>query len=242
MVLGDLLFNGTWASALGLTVEFIPAQRGPQKLFESVHVEGRSGDLHHWGGDYSNYQQKYRCWFKSSPVATAAHKIKDWLMAAPASSRLEDTYDSTIYRLATYSGPPDIENVLNRYGRIDIEFDCAPQSYLKSGETALAITNGGLLNNPTARASKPLIVVTGSISGAVWIGGERLLIVFNDMATHTIYIDCEIEETWELIDGVQTPVNAYVTSEYPVITPGANKIEIAGKLTSVLVYPRWWYV
>lgn len=242
--MGNFVFNGVSAADMGLTVERFPVQQAPRKRLTAITIPGRSGVLHQWDGAFDNFTQRYICWFKASPVAGQAHKIKEWLLSAPAAARLEDTYDSTVYHQATYTGPMDIENVLDRFGRCTIEFDCAAPAYLKSGETALRITSGGFINNPTPWPSRPLIVVTcnNSIGGVVHIGSREVSVLFNNMQTDTLYIDCDIREAWEIVDGVEVPTPASIGSpEYPVIEPGRNDITITGiGIEAVTVYPRWW--
>lgn len=239
--MGNFTFNGVSAADLGLVVERYPNQNAPGKKLTSVSIPGRNGVLHYWDGSFQNYTQRYQCWFKSAPIDGAAHRIKQWLLSAPAGARLEDTYDDSVFRHATFHGPMDVENALNRFGRCTIEFDCAPQSYLKSGESAML--NAALINNPTPFASAPLIVVTGSISGLLKVGDLSITVMFPDMEKHTLYIDCDIEECYEIIDGVEVYNNTFVSFNTPPrLLPGTNKLELSGGLGSMLVYPRWWTV
>lgn len=46
-------------------------------------------------------------------------------------------------------------------GEFDVTFDCKPQRWLTSGETAVAVTSGGTITNPTLFDAEPLLAVEG---------------------------------------------------------------------------------
>ncbi len=239
--MGNFIFNGISAADMGLVVERIPSQYSPRKRLTSYAIPGRSGALHQWDGSWENFPVSYACWFKASPVGHQAHKIKQWLHGAPAGARLEDTYDDTVYHLATYAGGAEIENLRDRYGRFTVTFDCDPRAYLKSGDAALNIISSGILNNPTSFDAYPLIEVTGSVSGLVSIGATSLLVRFPGYDTQTLRVDTYLREAWDITDGGETSRNEWISgTELPVIAPGSNQIRISGGIESIRIWPRWW--
>lgn len=228
---------------MGLTVELIPDLYIPRKRITAHQIPGRSGDLHQWDGAWENYPVRYQCWFKATPTGAQLRKVAAWLSDAPAGARLEDTYDDAVYRLATYVGGADVENVRNRYGRFIVEFDCDARKFLKSGDSALNITSSGLLNNQTGNTSYPLIELTGHVSGTVTINGVSLLVRFPGTETKTLRVDTYLREAWDITDGGETSMNEWIAgTDFPVIVPGSNAISIGGNVESVRVYPRWWQV
>lgn len=241
--MSDFTFNGISASSLGLTVEYVPGLYIPKKRLTTHSVPGRCGDLTQWDGSWENYPVRYPCWFKGTPTGAQLRKIAQWLSDAPAGARLEDTYDDSVYRLATYVGGADVENIRNTHGRFVIEFSCDPRKFLKSGDTALNITSSGLLNNPTTRDAYPIIEVTGTVGGLVTIGETHLLVRFPGYDPLTLRVDTYLRESWDITDGGETSMNEWISgSDFPVIVPGVNQISISGGITSIRVYPRWWTV
>lgn len=239
--MGDFIFNGTSAAEMGLNVERIPSQYSPRKRIVSHAIPGRSGDLHQWDGSWENHPIRYECWFKSNPVQTQAHRIKRWLQTAPAGARLEDTYDGSVYHLATYVGGAEIQNIRDRFGRFIVEFDCDPRAFLKSGDFTVNITGGGLVNNQGFDVSYPLIEVTGRTGGTVTINDTVLLVRFPGYDTLTLRIDTYLREAWDITDGGETSMNEWITgTEFPVLRPGSNTITIDGGVESVRVWPRSW--
>lgn len=239
--MGNFFFNGVSAADMGLNVERIPSQYSPRKRIASYAIPGRSGALHQWDGSWENHPIRYECWFKSSPVRAQAHKIKQWLHTAPAGARLEDTYDDTVYHLATYAGGAEIENIRDRFGRFVVEFDCDPRAFLKSGDIVLNITGSGLINNRGFAESFPLIEVTGSTGGTVTINDTVLLVRFPGYDTKTLRVDTYLREAWDITDGGETSMNEWVTgTEFPTLRPGTNTVTIGGGIESIRVFPRSW--
>lgn len=228
---------------MGLTVERYPGLHIPRKAIVTHKIPGRSGNLSQWDGSYEDYTVRYQCWFKFAPTGAQLRKVAAWLHGAPAEARLEDTYDPDIYRLATYEGGADVENIRNRYGRFDVVFRVDPRKFLKSGDSALNFTSSGLLNNRTENTAYPLIEVTGHVSGTVEINGVTLLVRFPGTDTKILRVDTYLREAWDITDGGETSMNEWVSGpDFPVIVPGTNTIRVGGGVESVRVYPRWWEI
>lgn len=242
--MSDFIFDGVSAEEMGLRIERYPIIHKPRKRLTPVTVPGRNGSLHISDGSYEDIVIRYECWWKNKSASYStgrtAHEIAQWLYAAPVGARLEDTYDSSVFRTATFQGPLDIENILDRYGRVTLEFQCRPQAWLKVAETPFTFTkSGGFLNNPTSWATKPLIHVVGAISGRLQVGSSTLLLVFPDSATHDIWIDCEEQEAWEIVDGVEVPSNSYIGgADFIEIQPGRNDVTFPSSFELVAIYTR----
>lgn len=223
-----------------LCVEKIPVIKMPARKMSRISVPGRNGDLHIDEGAFENYTQPYECYFHGPQAAPElAHAIKAWLASPGAYQRLEDTYDPAYFRRATYAGPMDISNILQRYGRCIINFDCAPQSFLKTGEQLLPFAAPGSLNNPTGFEAKPLIVVYGSGSGTVTIGDCTVTVrEIRDQIT----LDCDLQHAYRQ-DGSALPENAnrcIYAPTFPVLGAGESVVSWTGDITHLEIAPRWW--
>lgn len=91
----------------------------------------------------------------------AIRNLSDWL-CVPGYNKLWDSYEPDVFRLAYYVGDHDIENVLNKGGKAQIEFNCRPERWLKIGEDPIQLHIPGSLFNPTDKVAKPIITVRGS--------------------------------------------------------------------------------
>lgn len=230
--------KGTWD--FDILVEHYPAQKGPARKRTTVSVLGRNGNLHIDEGTFENYQQPYEIGFhgkKSTPEQS--HEIKEWLMSSGTYLRLEDTYDPDYFRLATFGGPLDIENKLNKMGKCVVYFDCAPQSFLKTGQYPIAFKTPSSLHNPTAEIAKPVITIRGSGSGTVTVGDVTVEV---KQIQDQITLDCETQNAYRQVgDGAPENMNSCIYAPlFPELVPGVNAISWTGDITGVDIIPRWW--
>lgn len=236
--MGFLTFNSTSSTELGVVIERYPQNIHASKRVHAYQIPGRSGDLTISDGAYNNYVQPYEVYFKGAAnnMPEVARAVAAWLNAPVGYVRLADSYEPDVFRLAMYKSQTDIENFINRFGRCTIEFECAPQRFLLSGETVQEFTSGGVIANPTAFPALPLIRVYGV--GTVTINGTTLTI--NQMADGASYtdIDCEAQNCYfETVN-----CNSFVTvSEFPKLTAGNNAVDFDG-VSKVEITPRWWTI
>ena len=108
-------------------------------------------------------------------------------------------------------------------------------------EIEMDITAIAALVNPTPFEAFPLVQITGT--GTVKIGQTTLTISAN--ANPPIYLDCELMEAYQIVDGVVTSANNLITMDnhkFPSLPPGANSIEASSGITGLVVTPKWWRV
>lgn len=221
-------------------IEKIPAIKGATRKRTTVSVAGRNGDLHYDEDAFTNYKQPYECYFHGElPTPEQAHAIKAWLSSTGEYLRLEDTYDPKYYRMATFVGPLDVNNHLNKYGRCTVYFDCAPQCFLKSGEFPITFSQSGVIFNPTNKKALPLIKVYGpGGSGTVTVGSVTVTIKSID---GELILDCELEDAYKFVDGELSNENGNIHApNFPVLLPGENAVSFAGTITKIEIVPRWW--
>lgn len=232
------VFNGHSTREFGMAVEKRPTQKTPKRRRTAVPIPGRNGDLHFDEDAYDNVEAPYEVWFRGElPTPEQAHAVKSWLLAPKGYSRLEDKYDPFHFRLASFSGPMDIADMLGRYGRCKIKFDCDPRCFLKSGEFPVDLENGGSLYNPTAFTAQPLIYVYGNGEGSLMVAGVTVTI--NAMTTGML-LDCENERARALGDVGQSLDGDIYAPVFPELQPGENHVVFDGGVTAVKIVPRWW--
>lgn len=220
-----------------MVVEYTPPPSRPAKKYEVVSVPGRNGDLFFDQNAYDNYIQPYEVYIRGEKngLHYSAHGVAEWLYLPKGYQRLEDDYDLSTYRLAYYVGPLNIEGVLNTYGRATLEFNCKPQRFLKSGETALpTFTSAGTLINPTGFPAKPLITITGSGSGALTIGAYSVGV---SALSGSLTLDCEMQNAYT---GTLNKNSTISAPAFPSLDAGISSVGFTGGITSVSIIPRWW--
>jgi phage-related protein len=89
--------------------------------------------------------------------------IVNWLQSAKGYARLEDSYDPTVYRMASYYPSGSMSNLYDKATTIEISFDCKPQRYLKMGEEPITYSGESdiKIQNPTIYTALPNINVKG---------------------------------------------------------------------------------
>lgn len=221
-----------------MAVESRPNQNAPQRRRTAISIPGRNGDLHYDEDAFDNIDVTYNVWFRGElPTPEQAHAVKSWLLSPKGYSRLEDKYDPTHFRLASFAGPMNISDILGRYGRCKIKFDCDPRSFLKSGEFPIGLESGGFLYNPTAFPAKPLIYVYGDGEAILRVAGVAVQI--NAMTTGMV-LDCENELAYALGNVSQSLDGDIYAPEFPELEPGQNRVAFSGGITAVQIVPRWW--
>lgn len=242
--MGVIIFNNRSSSDLGLEVETYPTYTFPEKEYDVIHVPGRNGDLLIDTNTYSNTTRQYKVSAAalSTPFYQKVNDVVEWLHSASGYARLEDSYEPDYFRMACYRESNNIENIFNQAGRGTITFDCKPQRFLKSGETAVTFNSSGVITNPTVFPSYPTIKVYSSNSkfGTVTIGGYSFVLKQANGST-SIEVNSEIQDVY---DGYKN-MNAYIVlngGEFPKLMPGGNAISFTSNITKVEVIPKWWTI
>lgn len=243
-----ITFNGTASDTLGVRIERSPRIIRPRRKSDVVTIPGRNGDIVFMQDAWNNYTQPYEIFFGTGAdlsAETAADAVSAWLHSASDYARLEDTFEPDIYRLAYYTEETDIENALTEYGRTTIRFNCRPERFLKSGETAVTMaSSGGTISNPTRFDAKPLIRVNGSGAGTLTIAGaNKTYSVSLTGVSSYIYLDCDEQNAYRTAaDNQNAKVTITQGGDFPRLEAGTNTISWTGGVTSVVITPRWFRI
>ena len=147
----------------------------PERAVEMIEIPGRNGNYALDQGRFENITVTYRAGIVDASESNFADKVsavRNWLCSKVGYKRLEDDYNPNEYRMALFSNGITIDHEDLRTGEFDITFECKPQRWLTSGETATAVANNGTLNNPTLFDASPLLEVKGY--GNIDIGGQDI--------------------------------------------------------------------
>ena len=228
---------GKCSNEIGVVVERYPNQNGPERRLEVIQIPGRNGDLIIDSGVYNNYAQSYEVYFNASKNRTPkqSRMVREWLQTATGYQRLEDSYDPEFYRLAYFSGPAEIENIMNQYGRMTISFMCKPQRGRKDGETPLLLTASQTIYNELFPAL-PLIKINGTGAGNLYVGGYTVEILSLD---EYVMLDSDTQNAYK---GTLNKNSTISAPEFPVLQSGDNVVDWDGNITSIEITPRWWTV
>ena len=171
-------FGDISSKAYGVYITQEAAYDSPEKDVETFEIAGRNGAFVLDNGRFRNISVSYICGIAESTEATFESAVRAFRNALSAVAgqyvRLTDDYNPSEYREAAFLGGIDVSMADRRAGEFTVTFDAKPQRFLTSGETAVEVTSGGTITNPTLFKSRPLLQVWGY--GDISINGETISI------------------------------------------------------------------
>lgn len=157
-------FDGVSSSAYGVYLTGEGVFNAPERDVEMIEIHGRNGAYAFDNGRFKNISVTYKAGMfdvNESNFATKISNFRNWLCSKVGYCRLEDDYNPNEYRMAVFKSGVTVDHDFLMAGEFEITFECKPQRWLTSGETATAVANNGTLSNPTLFDSSPLLAVEG---------------------------------------------------------------------------------
>ncbi len=239
--MGIITFDGKTSNEFNVVVEVFPNYTVPEKEYQSFSIPGRNGSVIVDTGVFKNVERSYEIAIADpdfvNDFSAMVNPVAEWLLSPSGYAKLEDSYDDKYYRLATYVGGTDINNLYNVAGRCTLTFDCKPEKYLKSGSNITSFTKNGTITNPTKFESKPLIKIYGSGEGSIDINNKTVRV--KNIAEH-VYIDSDSMDCYK--DSTNQNGNVILTNGFPILAKGTNTITLHDGVTKLEVIPRWWTI
>lgn len=172
-----IIFGGVDSSTYGIYVSGEGVFNAPVRDAEMISIPGRNGSYLLDHGRFQNIQVRYPVFNQEADKATFIQKIdafRNAIASLKGYQRLEDTFHSDEYRMASFIGGMEVNPILHNdhSSQFELVFDCKPQRFLKSGETEVSITSGTNINNPTLFPSKPLLAAKGY--GVITMNGYEM--------------------------------------------------------------------
>lgn len=234
MIRDNFFYDGKSCMDYGIIWTGARTEDAPERDLEFVSVPGRSGDLIRDNGRYSNVTVRYSCAivrkYRARYDALRAH-----LFAAPTYRRLEDTMHPNVFRLAAFQGPIEPDSTPHGWaGTFDVQFNCKPHRYLKSGEFPMQLESGQVMLNSWDE-SLPLIQITGSGSGVLTVGGVTVTI---DSMDGSLTLDAETQNAYSGLENKNGTIRI-AGGEFPTLPAGETRIAWSGGVTTVEITPRW---
>lgn len=236
-------FNGKSVKDFGVYVSGADTFISSAPNIESKTIPGRNGDLLIADGAYKNVSIPYTCQILKD-FESNFRNLSGWLFSDPGYQRLEDSYHPEYFRLGSAETALEAEmTALNREGEFKVTFNCKPQMFLLSGETAVTLGESTTLINPTMFKARPLLRVYATST-------QTVTLVFNDVTTVTVAnandleyidIDCEIGEAYcgDVNANDQVSFMSTESDDLPYLKAGNNIITCSG---AAEIIPRWWTI
>lgn len=233
------LFDGKKSNEFGVYCSGGGTYGSPSRSVDEIDIPGRNGTIQIDKGKFENISVTYSCWIARDANKEKLDAFRAWLLSKRGYKRLEDPYHPDEFRMAAYNSnlDPDM-GILNKSAKFDVEFNCKPQRFLKSGDMLREIANNSKIVNPTMYDALPLIRIYGY--GTLTVGNETISI-----ASHSndyIDIDCDIMDCY----CGTTNCNSYVSMSeynYPAFSAEqSTEVSFADTITKVMIKPRFWTI
>lgn len=157
-------FGGVSSRNYGVYITGEAVYNAPEREVEMITIPGRNGALALDKGRFENIEVTYPAGIyadNETDFAAAISALRNYLCSKTGYVRLSDEYNPNEYRMAVYKSGLEAEPAQLRAAEFDIVFECQPQRFLTSGETAVTVTSGGTITNPTPFDSSPLLKLYG---------------------------------------------------------------------------------
>lgn len=168
-------FDGVSSSTYGVYITGQGVFNAPQRAVEMIEIPGRNGNYALDQGRFENIEVTYKCGMfdvTESNFATKVSNFRNWICSKVGYVKLSDEYNPGEYRMAVYKNGLEVDHDLLIAGEFEITFECKPQRWLTSGETATAVANNGTITNPTLFESKPTLKFQGY--GDITLAGQKI--------------------------------------------------------------------
>lgn len=240
--MGNITWNGISSNSLGLVVEKVPNMDRPARKYDRYQVPGRNGDIFVMQDAWENVEQSYEIWWADS-VSVVGYSLSEWLFGPTGYQTLEDDFDPDHYRKAVFTGPYDVENILQKYGRATITFDCDPRRFLTSGLTWIDIPAGDVavdLVNPTPFIAEPVIEVDSPTARdwPIWAQNGDFWYQLQVKGLSKFTVDSSREA---ILSTLGDPIFGVASGRYPLLWAGTTTMSVpGGYFNTFKVQPNWW--
>lgn len=160
----NFTFDGETSASFGVHLTGEGVYNAPERAVEMVSIPARNGAFALDQGRFENIEVTYTASIvadNETDFRTAISEFRNFLCSKTGYCRLEDDYNPNEYRMAVYKSGLEVDPFTLRTGEFSIVFDCKPQRYLTSGETAISVTSGDTITNPTRFEARPKLEIEG---------------------------------------------------------------------------------
>lgn len=191
-------FNGVRAADYGIYVTDVNVFNSAARDVEYIEIPGRDGTFALDRGRFKNISVVYKCAMTQDTdedFATAISEFRNAIASTKGYKRLEDDIHTDEYRMGVFSKGLEAPTLNTKTAAFDVEFNCQPQRFLKSGETAVSVENGGTITNPTLFESRPLLHLWGYGALHMIAGDDDSQIVINNDEYGAVLLTNKVTKT-----------------------------------------------
>lgn len=137
-----LEFDGVSSRTYGVYITGTAVYNAPERDVEMIAIPGRNGSFALDKGRFENIEVSYPAGIfadAESDFAEAVSDFRNFLCSRNGYVRLQDEYNPNEYRMAVYKSGLEVTPAQLKVGEFNIVFECKPQRWLTSGESAVTV-------------------------------------------------------------------------------------------------------
>lgn len=161
----SIIYGGINSADYGIYIGGEGTFNAPKKIVEMVSVPGRNGDIAIDQGSYENIEVSYTAIIYEPDLESFADSLRAFrnaLVSQRGYQRLADTFHPEEYRMGMFIDGFELTPIMhNTAAEFEIKFNCKPQRFLMDGESAMTVSDGQSVFNPTPFESQPLLAIEG---------------------------------------------------------------------------------
>lgn len=228
----SITFGGIDSADYGIYIGGEGTFNAPKRAVEMIEIPGRNGALALDKGYWENVTVEYPCFVYEPDLATFTQTLREFRNALKSQTgyqKLTDSIHPDEYRMAVYVDEFEVDPLkYNTLGEFDLVFNCKPQRYLTSGETAVSVSNNGTLTNPTLFDALPLLAVEGY--GNISFNGYSISIANETLGAIELWSNQDVEMTTSGTTTVSFDAGLLASSDTFTVEPSLNVYVNAGRL------------
>lgn len=230
------IFDGENSRTYGVYVTDVEVFGAPVRNVEMISIPGRNGSFALDKGSYENIQVTYKCAMGCESQAdfnAGISAFRNMLASRTGYKRLEDEINTSEYRMACFRGGISVPTLNKETATFDVVFDCKPQRYLKSGETAASVASGGTITNPTLFDASPVLKVYGY--GDIVLGDGGTVSVSDDVIVGNTVLANGGQVGLTYTESIVMGSDKFMTGDVITLAPTSisGNINTSARITSV---------
>ena len=233
-----LEFDGENSGNYGVYISGEAVFNAPERDVEMITIPNRNGSFALDNGRFENIEVTYPAGIfadTETDFAQAISEFRNILCSKKGYCRLTDGYNPDEYRMAIYKSGLEVTPAQLKAGEFEITFECKPQRFLTSGETAVTVTSGNAITNPTLFESQPMLEVYGY--GDIHLGDELISISNTVLGRIKISEDTTVQSATATIpldvSNIYSGDSIYVSSSYTRATLSIKSNSASTQILSI---------
>lgn len=227
-IIKGFTFDGVNSLDYNIGITGSAVYNAPTRDVEMISIPGRDGAYALDHGRFNNIEITYPSGMGDNDQTNFAQRVSDLrnqLASRVGYKRLEDEYNPDEYRMAIYKSGLEVSPVqYSRAGQFDIIFDCKPQRFLKSGESAVSKANNSTITNPTLFDAHPLLQFRSNGSdGTINLGEQEINVLNSYIGVTDLILSTNYERNGDNYDYRDT-----ITIENTSVYKSGDRITLGG--------------